>query len=680
MNNMHHEHHGVDAHTYAPHTLDVHSFDKHTGHHTEDFLKKFWIALALTIPIFLYSEMAVMIFGLRAPTFSGVSYGLLLLGSIIFFYCGFVFLVSAYRELGARTPGMMTLIALAISAAYGYSLFSILLGGSHDLLFELSSLIAIMLLGHWIEMRSVQGAQGALSELAKLLPASAEVIRGDKTEIISISELRVGDIVLVKPGSKIPADGKIIEGKSELNESVITGESRPVEKGIGAIVIAGSLNGDGSLKVMIEKIGEETFLAGVMKLVASAQASKSRLQILSDRAAFYLTIIAIITSTTTFAVWIFVGAGVVTAVERFVAVLVIACPHALGLAVPLVTSISTTLAARNGLLIKERRALEVARDITVVLFDKTGTLTKGEFGVSAIIANEGITEDHVLQLAASVNKNSEHPLAKAMVTEAEKRGIILFAALDFSRLAGRGAMGMIEEQEVFVGSDELLKEHGIATFDKGEARMRQLSQEGKTVVHVIANDKFLGSIALADIIREESIQAIRALKSLGIKTAMITGDSEDVARWVSNELGIDEYFARVMPDQKAETIRLLQERGAKVAMVGDGVNDAPALAQSDLGIAIGAGTNVAIESAGIILVKNDPRDILKIIKLSTLTYRKMMQNLFWATGYNIVAIPLAAGVLASQGIILEPALAAVFMSASTVIVAFNAILLRSKEI
>lgn len=677
MDNMHHDH---GNHVAGSYPVSDKTVDKHAGHHTQDFLKKFWVALVLTIPIFLYSEMAMMIFGLRVPKFIGIQYALLVLGSFIFFYCGLVFLASAFRELKARTPGMMTLVSLAITAAYCYSFFSTILGGSHDLWFELSSLIAIMLLGHWVEMRSVQGAQGALSELAKLLPDTAEVVRDNKTVIIPLRELRVEDIVLVKPGSKIPADGKIIEGRSDLNESVITGESRPIEKNVGDTVIAGAINGDGALRVAIEKIGAETFLAGVMKLVAQAQASKSQLQILSDRAAFYLTIIAVVTSMTTFIVWILAGAGIVTSVERFIAVLVIACPHALGLAVPLVASISTTMAARNGLLIKERRALEVARDITVVLFDKTGTLTKGEFGVSAVISSSGESADHVLQFAASINKNSEHPLGKAMVVEVKKRNITLLPVENFTRLAGRGAKGMLLGGEVFVGSDTLLAEHGITIATDAKPQIDTLSREGKTVIHVFTTNKLLGSIALADVIREESRQAILTLKDLGIKTAMITGDGEDVASWVAKELGIDEYFAKVMPGEKAEKVKLLQSKGEKVAMVGDGVNDAPALAQADLGIAIGAGTNVAIESAGIILVQSDPRDIPKIINLSKLTYAKMIQNLFWATGYNIVAIPLAAGILAPQGIVLEPAVAAVFMSLSTVIVALNAMLLNRKKI
>ena len=654
--------------------------DKHAGHKTSSFLTKFWITLALTVPIFFYSEMAMMVFKIRAPQFEGSQYILLALGSIVFFYCGWIFLGSAYRELKAKMPGMMTLIAIAITAAYVYSFFSILSGANHDLLFELSSLIAIMLLGHWIEMRSVQGAQGALKELAKLLPDLAEVIRGNTTEIIPLSQLKIGDIVLVKPGSKVPADGKIVEGRSDVNESIITGESKPVEKKNGDTVIAGSINGDGTLKVQIEKIGGNTFLAGITRLVANAQASKSRMQMLSDRAAFYLTIIAIAGGAITFIAWLLAKAGISVATERMVAVLVITCPHALGLAVPLVASISTTMAARNGLLIKERSALESARNINVVLFDKTGTLTKGEFGIDTIVPNQGVSDEQILKTAASINRESEHPLAKAMVNEAKNRKIELLAVKDFNRVAGKGAKGLIENSEVFVGNDSFLTEHNISIPREYKNKIDILSKQGKTVIHVIADKKLLGSIALVDVIREESREAIKTLKALGVKTAMVTGDSEDVASWVSKELGIDEYFAKVMPDGKAEKVKLLQSKGQKVAMVGDGVNDAPALTQADLGIAIGAGTNVAIESAGIILVRNDPRDIPKIFNLSRLTYNKMVQNLFWATGYNVVAIPLAAGVLAFKGIILAPWLAAVFMSVSTVIVAFNAVLLRRRKL
>jgi Cu2+-exporting ATPase len=451
-----------------------------------------------------------------------------------------------------------------------------------------------------------------------------------------------------------------------------------VSKTVGSEVIAGSINGDGSLKVKVAKIGEHTFLAGVMRLVAEAEASKSRLQILSDRAAFYLTIIAIAAGGLTFVLWLLSQAGIAFATERLVAVLVIACPHALGLAVPLVASISTTMAARNGLLIKQRLSLEAARTVGVVLFDKTGTLTKGEFGVDTIVPAEGFTESDVLGLAASVNSQSEHPLAKSIVDDAKARKISLRPISIFMRLPGKGAKALVDGKEVLVGSEQLISDTGIQIPKNYREKITELERQGKTTIHVVSDKQLVGSIALADIIRSESREAIQSLKVLGIKIAMITGDSEDVAAWVSRELGVDQYFARVLPGQKADKVKLLQKDGRKVAMVGDGVNDAPALAAADLGIAIGAGTNVAIESAGIILVRNDPRDIPKIILLSKLTYAKMIQNLFWATGYNVIAIPLAAGVLASKGIILQPALAAIFMSLSTVIVAINAVLLRRR--
>lgn len=624
--------------------------DKHAGHHTVDFLKKFWIAFAITIPVFFYSEMALMVFGIRGPEFPGWQYVVLALGSVVYFYCGWIFLVSAYRELRARLPGMMTLIAIAVTAAYAYSAFAVLAGRMEELLFELSSLITIMLLGHWIEMKSVQGAQGALKELSKLLPDTAEVVRGGRTEIIALTDLRISDIVLVNPGAKVPADGTIIEGHSELNESIITGESKPVVKNAGDTVIAGSVNGDGGLKVKIATIGEHTFLAGVMRLVAEAQASKSRLQILSDRAAFYLTIIAVVGGGVTLGAWLILGGGTLTAVQRMVAVLVIACPHALGLAVPLVASISTTMAARNGLLVKQRLSLEGARNIDAVLFDKTGTLTEAKFKVLSFSSNEA------LALAASVNVYSEHPIAQAMVLEVRNRKLALSEVTNFERVPGRGARATLGSSSIFVGT------------------------KGGDDIVVEKDGTPIGTIDVADAIRPESKVAVDLLKQAGIRVAMITGDSEAAARKVANELGLDEYFARVIPEDKVKKVKELQSRSLKVAMVGDGVNDAPALTQADLGVAVGAGTNVAIESAGIILVKNDPRDIPKIFKLSRLTYNKMIQNLFWATGYNVVAIPLAAGVLAYKGIILEPWLAAVFMSLSTVIVAVNAVLLSRKTL
>ena len=648
--------------------------DTHAGHHTEDFLKKFWVVLALTVPILAYSEVFEIALGFSPPDFVGREWLILALGSVVFFYGGWVFLQGALREIEARLPGMMTLITLAITAAYLFSVYATIAGTGHTLFWELSTLIAIMLLGHYIEMRAVKSASGALKELAKLLPDTAEVLRDGVPSTVPLSGLTVGDVVLVKPGAKIPADGKITEGRSDLNESILTGESRPVSKSIGSEVIAGSMNGDGSLKVEVTKLGEQTFLAGVARLVAEAEASKSRLQLLSDRAALYLTGIAITAGGVTFVSWLAAGTGFVFAVERLVAVLVIACPHALGLAVPLVASISTTMAAQNGFLIKRRLALEAARNVDVVLFDKTGTLTEGAFGVDTVIPAEGVDAARVLQLAASINVHSEHPLAGAIVSETKKRGITLSSVSRFERIPGKGAKGMVEGVEVLVGSETLFDSKST-TYE-----VLTLGKEGKTVVHVICAGEPIGAIALTDTIRPESKEAIRSLKTLGVKVAMITGDSEDVAKWVSKELDIDQYFARVLPGEKSEKVKILQKDGSKVAMVGDGVNDAPALTQADLGIAIGAGTNVAIESAGIILVRNDPRDIPRIIRLSELTYSKMLQNLFWATGYNVVALPLAAGALAFWGIILEPALAAVLMSLSTVIVAVNATLLRRKHL
>ncbi len=632
----------------APHS-PAHT-EKHAVHRTQSFLAMFWLSFFLTIPIFFYSEMAMMLFHIRGPEFPGWQYVFLSLGSIVYFYCGRIFLTSAYRELKARLPGMMTLIAIAITAAYAYSAFSLIGGGERELLFELASLITIMLLGHWIEMKSVQGAQGALKELAKLLPDKAEVVRGNTTEMIPLSELQIGDIVLVKPGASVPSDGVIVDGHSDVNESIITGESKPIEKNAGASVVAGSINGDGSLRVRIEKIGDKTFLAGVMRLVQDAQSSKSRLQMVSDRAAFYLTLIALFGGSLTFAAWLIPQGDVVTATERLVAVLVITCPHALGLAVPLVTSISTTIAAKSGLLVRERRALESARTVTAVLFDKTGTLTEAAFKVTFA------SSDETLALAAAVNTHSEHPIGKAIVREAQRRSLTIEPAKNFARVPGRGAEGDVGGKRIFVGTkgtDDIVVE-----------------RDGETI----------GKIGVEDTVRPESAEAIARLKKDGIAIGMITGDSEAAARRVATKLGLDEYFARVLPEDKVKKVRELQERGFKVAMVGDGVNDAPALAQADLGIAIGAGTNIAIESAGIILVKNDPRDIPKILRLSRLTYRKMIQNLFWATGYNVIAIPLAAGVLAFKGIILAPALAAVFMSASTVIVAINATLLKRNKL
>ncbi|OGE83309.1 MAG: copper-translocating P-type ATPase [Candidatus Doudnabacteria bacterium RIFCSPHIGHO2_02_FULL_43_13b] len=648
------------------------------------FFRKFWVSLILTIPVVLYSDIARNVFGVRLSFLEIGNWKLeilipAILGSIVFFYGGWVFLAGAWREIKARLPGMMTLIGIAISAAYIWSVYAVF-AGVETLFWELTTLITIMLLGHWIEMRAVSGAQGALKELSKLLPDMAEVIRNGKMETVPLSELLENDIVLVKPGTKIPADSAIIDGDSDVNESMVTGESKPVSKKQGDAVIAGTINGDGALKIKVANIGEKTFLAGVMRLVAQAQASKSRLQILSDRAALYLTIVAVAGGLVTLIAWLIADAEVGFAVARLVAVLVIACPHALGLAVPLVASISTTKAAQNGFLVKQRLALEAARTIDIVLFDKTGTLTKGEFGVVDIWILGGQTKTEVLTLAASLDAFSEHPIAKAVVTKAYEIGLLLSEPKRFEALKGKGVRAFIDDKEIMVGGLALLESMQIKIPEELEKQTQQAGQKGQTVIFIIKDRVLLGALALADIIREESREAVRALKNMGVRTSMITGDSEDVATWVSKEIGIDEYFARVLPHQKSEKVKALQNRHLKVAMVGDGINDAPALTQADLGIAIGAGTNVAIESAGIILIKNDPRDIVKIIRLSKMTYSKMIQNLFWATGYNVVALPLAAGALAFKGILLEPALAAVFMSVSTVIVAFNAILLKRRKL
>ncbi len=654
-------------------------FDKHKGHSTDAFLKKFWIALTLTIPLVIYSELTEIFFSWSAPIFPGYEYVMLLLGSIVFFYGGWVFLSGAWAEIKGRLPGMMTLIAIAISAAYAWSVYATFTPDT-TLFWELATLVTIMLLGHWLEMRAVKGARGALRELANLLPQKADIIRNGENISITIEEIQEGDVAIVKPGGKIPADGVVSEGMSDVNESIVTGESKPVSKKEGDEVIAGTINGDGQLKVGVEKVGKETFLAGVMKLVEEAQASKSRLQVLSDKAALVLTTIAVSGGAITLLIWLLIGDDTSFAVARLVAVLVIACPHALGLAVPLVASISTNMAAANGFIIKERMSLESARSIDIVLFDKTGTLTKGEFGIDLVIPSPEFTEEEVLSLSASVNSASEHSIGSAIVEDSKNRGIDVPEVSDFKRIPGKGASGIVLGKAVVIGSEELVFDNNFSISEEVKKKIAEENSKGRTVVHLMVDNKYAGAISLSDIVREESKEAVEMLHKEGLKVAMITGDSEDVAKTVSRDLGIDEYFSRVLPDKKIEKVKKLQKKGLRVAMVGDGVNDAPALAQADLGIAIGAGTNVAIESAGIILVRDDPRDIGKIIKLSKLTWRKMIQNLFWATGYNVVALPLAAGALFAWGIVIDPAVGAIFMSASTVIVAFNAVLMRRSSL
>lgn len=650
-----------------------HEHDKHAGHNPNMFKQKFWLSLLLTIPTLVFSHTVQSWFGLNFM-FSGSEYIPAIFGTIIFLYGGLVFLKSARGELAARQPGMMTLISMAISVAFVYSLLVTLkIVSGMDFWWELATLVTIMLLGHWLEMASVQNAQGALNELAKLLPDEAEVVDGDTTKKVLISELRVGDLLLVRPGAQVPVDGVVIKGSSEVNESMLTGESKPVAKNPDSEVIGGTINTSGALTIKATKVGGDTALAGIMKLVQDAQTSKSNTQILADKAAFYLTFIALGAALITWIAWWVAGASAGFILERIVTVLVIACPHALGLAVPLVTAISTTLAAKNGLLVRERMALEAARNIDVVLFDKTGTLTKGEQGVVDIIAKDTF---RTLSIAAALERESEHPIAKAIFQHARSQNVPEIHTTDFSALSGRGVRATIEGKAAYIGGPRILEERAARLDSSMKAATQKASDEGKTVVYVIEGRNVLGAIMLADVIREESKEAVASLHATGKRVAMLTGDSKGVAAWVAKELGIKEYFAEVLPEHKAETVKRLQEDGSRVAMVGDGVNDAPALTQADIGIAIGAGTDVAIESAGIVLASSDPRGVAKIVTLSKKTYSKMLQNLAWATGYNALAIPLAAGVTSALGFVLSPAFGAVLMSLSTIVVAINAQFLR----
>ena len=640
--------------------------ERHAGHDINVLRKRFWVTLILTIPVVIYSEGIQRLLHFAPPRFLGSEYVPAILGTFIFFYGGSFFLRGAIGELRNRLPGMMTLISLAITVAFVFSVAVTFGFPGEPLYWELSTLITVMLLGHWMEMRAIGRATGALQELAKLMPDEAERIKNGGTEIVPVHELRTGDIVLVRPGGKIPVDGEVVEGESSVNEAMITGESRPVSKSSGTQVIAGTVNGEGSLRVRVTKVGDETALAGIMRLVAEAQSSRSMAQDLADRAAYWLTLIALGVGAITFVAWS-LRSSESFAIERTVTVLVIACPHALGLAIPLVIAISTTLAARNGLLVRDRLALETARNLDVVVFDKTGTLTKGEFGVVGIHAMPELDENQALTMAAAVERDSEHFLAKGIVRAAEERGLKLSEVRDFKALRGRGVEAKVDGRTIQVGGPRLLESLGLEV---------QKEQSDKTIVYLVVEGKVQASIELADVIRPESREAVKGLREMGIEVAMMTGDSEDVARAVAAELAITEYYANVLPEDKEKRIREIREQGRRVAMVGDGVNDAPALVSADVGIAIGAGTDVAIEAGGIILVRNDPRDVVRIVRLSKASYRKMIENLLWATGYNVIAIPAAAGVFARYGIILPPALGAVFMSASTVIVAANAQLLR----
>ena len=653
-----------------------HNRSAHHGHMIEDFKKRFWISLGITIPILLLSPLVQQFLGLKETLrFSGDLYVLFALSTFTFFYGGWPFLKGLVDELKKKQPGMMTLIALAISVAYFYS-GAVVFGVKGEVFFwELATLIDIMLLGHWIEMKSVMGASKALEELAKLMPDEAHKIDDDgNVTDVPVSELKHEAKLLIKPGEKIPADGKIFEGKSSINEAMITGESKPVSKSEGDSVIGGSINGEGSIKIEVEKIGDETFLSQVVKMVKEAQESKSKTQNFANKAAFWLTIVAITSGALTMFVWlVFTGQSFNFALSRTVTVMVITCPHALGLAIPLVVAVSTALSAKSGLLIRNRNAFEQARKIQAIIFDKTGTLTKGEFGVTETISfDKDYDEKEILKYAAAIESESEHPIALGIVKSIEDK----YDLKDFNSIPGKGAEGKVEGKDVKVVSPGYLEENKIEIKEKD--KIDKLSGQGKTVVFVLIENKLVGAIALGDIIREESKEAIKQLKEMGVKPMMLTGDNKQVAKWVADELGLDDYFAEVLPDKKAEKVKEVQSRGLIVAMTGDGVNDAPALAQADVGIAIGTGTDVAVETADIILVKSNPKDVVTLIKFSKATYSKMVQNLIWATGYNLIAIPLAAGVLFSDGIVLSPAMGAVLMSLSTIIVAVNAKLLKVK--
>ncbi len=639
-----------------------------------DFRRRFWICLVLTVPVVLLSPMIQRRLGLERLAFSRQELVQLLFASAVFFYGGWPFLSGLVSELSRRRPGMMTLIGLATSVAYVYSAAVALGVAGEGFFWELATLIDIMLLGHWVEMRSVLGASRALEELVKLLPSDAHRLRPDgSTEDVPLSEIRKGDRILIKPGEKVGTDGVIVAGRSSVNEAMLTGESRPVEKAEGAAVIAGSINGEGALTVEVRKTGGETYLAQVIELVRKAQESRSRSQDLANRAALWLTIVALAAGGVTLAAWLLAGKEFSFAIERMVTVMVIACPHALGLAVPLVVAVSTSLSARSGFLIRDRAAFERARSLQAVVFDKTGTLTEGRFGVTDIVRLGDLDEGDLLRLAASLESRSEHPIAAGIVRSAREKGSNPSAPEDFRAIPGKGAKALVGGREVQVVSPGFLKERGLSV---SQEKIGRLASEGKTIVYVFVDDRLEGAIALADLIRPESREALMALKAMGIRSMMLTGDSAAVAAWVSGQLGLDEFFAEVLPDQKAAKIEQVRQRGLSVAMTGDGVNDAPALVAADVGIAIGAGTDVAIESADIVLVRSDPRDVASVVLLARATYRKMVQNLWWATGYNLVAIPLAAGVLAAWGVLLSPALGAVLMSLSTIIVAFNAQLLR----
>ena len=678
---MSHNDHGPASDPHAGHKMsDMHgSHDRHAGHSVAMFRDKFWLSFALTIPVVFWSTDVQHWLGYTAPSFPGSKFIPAILGTVVFVYGGLVFIRGAGSELADHKPGMMTLISLAIIVAFGTSLAATFGLFEIDVWWEVASLITIMVLGHWLEMRAISQARGALNALAALLPDTAERVRGAETQSVPLSELRIGDIVLVRPGARVPADGTVVEGAADVDESIITGESKPLPKVAGSKVIAGTVVGGGSLRVSIAAIGDETALSGIMRLVAAAQASGSRTQALADRAAAILFYVAVASGAITFAYWWFSG-DKEHALIRTATVLVIACPHALGLAIPLVIAISTSLGAQNGLLVKDRLALERARNLDMVIFDKTGTLTRGSPAVSGVAAAPGTTEDDLIARAAAVESTSEHPLAKAIVAEAGRRSLTRLAATNFEALPGRGAKAVVEGMSVEIGGPRLVTEDKVTVPPEVEKLTTAWASDGKTVLYALAQGRLLGAFAVEDEIRPESSEAVAELHRLGVRVAMITGDSKAVADSVARRIGIDEVAAEVLPADKAASVKKFQAGGKRVAMVGDGVNDAPALATADVGIAIGAGTDVAIESAGIVLVRSDPRDVVGAIELSRAAYRKMIQNLVWATAYNLVAIPVAAGLFVHWGLDLPMSVGAVAMSLSTIIVAANAQLLRGLKL
>ena len=675
MDHMTHEPHAHRAAQRARSDADSRAtHDRHAGHSVAMFRDKFWLTLVLTIPVVYWSSDVQHWLGYKAPAFLGSRFIPPILGTIVFVYGGLVFIRGARGEITERKPGMMTLISLAMIVAFGTSLASTLGFFEIEVWWEVATLITIMVLGHWLEMRAVSRASGALNALAALLPDTAERIVGEENRTVPLSDMQVADVVLVRPGARVPVDGVVIEGTAEVDESMLTGESRTVPKGPGATVVAGTVASGGSLRIRVTAVGEGTALSGIMRLVAAAQASASRTQALADRAAAILFYVAVASGAITMAYWWLAGDRA-HALIRTATVLIIACPHALGLAIPLVIAISTSLGAENGLLVKDRLALEAARNLEVVIFDKTGTLTRGAPALAGV-AGTGSNEDDLLAQAAAVEANSEHPLAKAIVAAANQRNLQISHATGFEAMPGRGARASINGQSVAIGGPRLLSETQVTIPPEVEKVATAWASEGKTVLYVVAEGHLLGALSIEDEIRPESKEAVMELHRLGIRVAMITGDSKTVADSVARRIGIDEVAAEVLPADKSEAVKRFQVGGRKVAMVGDGVNDAPALASADVGIAIGAGTDVAIESAGLVLVRSDPRDVVGAIELSRAAYRKMVQNLIWATAYNLVSIPVAAGVLVRWGVDLPMSIGAVAMSLSTIIVAANAQVLR----